>query len=42
MLKVIIGIPRVVRNGLYPSRTKVSQASYMGGAMVFGMLCESI
>jgi hypothetical protein len=36
MLIVFIDIPRVIRNGLHPSRTKVSQASYIDGEVVFG------
>ena len=40
--KVIIDIPRVIKNGLHPIRTKVSQAAYIDSEVVLGMLCESI
>jgi phage-related protein len=42
MLIVYIDIPRVIRKGLHTSRTKVSQASYIDGEVVFRMLCEPI
>jgi len=37
-----IDIPQVIRNGLHPSRTKVSQAAYMALVTAFEVVYGSI